>query len=324
MIENFTNRVSIVAILVCLGCFGLQAQNDNFYNDLPPQAAGDFGKCYAKCKIPAQFENVTTKVLVKEASVNKTVIPGTYTTVDETILVKEASKKLIPVAAKYDNVQETVMVKEASYSERTIPAKYETVTDRMLVAPAYGKWVKKKKAPNCFSANPEDCYVACWEEVPAQYKTVTKKVLVSPAEVIREEIPAEYKTITKRVLVQPATVQEVEIPAEYKTVTKRVMASAPTVTEDVVPAEYKDIVERKLISAEAYGQWVEILCEAKTSTNKVQDIQRALRDAGFDPGPIDGVMGSQTKAALEAYQMDKGLPIGNLNLETLSALGISH
>jgi len=26
-----------------------------------------------------------------------------------------------------------------------------------------GQWVKKKKSPNCFSANPDDCYVACYE-----------------------------------------------------------------------------------------------------------------------------------------------------------------
>lgn len=27
-----------------------------------------------------------------------------------------------------------------------------------------GKWVRKKKSPNCFSQNPDDCYVACYEK----------------------------------------------------------------------------------------------------------------------------------------------------------------
>jgi hypothetical protein len=33
-------------------------------------------------------------------------------------------------------------------------------------------------------------------------------------------------------------------------------------------------------------------------------------------------MGSKTKAALTKFQQDKGLPVGNLNIETLKALGV--
>ena len=35
------------------------------------------------------------------------------------------------------------------------------------------------------------------------------------------------------------------------------------------------------------------------------------------------VMGPQTKAALAKFQKDKGLPVGNLNMETMKALGVS-
>jgi peptidoglycan hydrolase-like protein with peptidoglycan-binding domain len=34
----------------------------------------------------------------------------------------------------------------------------------------------------------------------------------------------------------------------------------------------------------------------------VRSVQRRLRDAGFDPGPIDGVLGPKTRAALQKYQ----------------------
>ena len=40
---------------------------------------------------------------------------------------------------------------------------------------------------------------------------------------------------------------------------------------------------------------------------RIEQVQRTLRDAGHDPGPIDGVMGSQTAAALRAYQKEHGL-----------------
>lgn len=41
----------------------------------------------------------------------------------------------------------------------------------------------------------------------------------------------------------------------------------------------------------------------------VSEIQQALKNAGFDPGPIDGVMGPRTKAAIRAYQQSKGLAV---------------
>jgi hypothetical protein len=41
--------------------------------------------------------------------------------------------------------------------------------------------------------------------------------------------------------------------------------------------------------------------KAKASPTHVREVQQALLDAGFDPGPIDGVMGPRTKAALRKY-----------------------
>jgi len=32
-----------------------------------------------------------------------------------------------------------------------------------------GQWVKKKKSPNCHSPNPDDCYVACYEESSTEF-----------------------------------------------------------------------------------------------------------------------------------------------------------
>ncbi|WP_029008288.1 peptidoglycan-binding domain-containing protein [Azospirillum halopraeferens] len=38
-------------------------------------------------------------------------------------------------------------------------------------------------------------------------------------------------------------------------------------------------------------------------------LQRALQQAGYDPGPVDGAMGARTRAAIRAYQQDSGLPV---------------
>jgi TPR repeat protein len=53
----------------------------------------------------------------------------------------------------------------------------------------------------------------------------------------------------------------------------------------------------------------------------VADIQRALADLGYDPGPVDGKMGGRTRAAIRTAQQQLGLGVdGNPSLELLIAL----
>ncbi|WP_332688592.1 peptidoglycan-binding domain-containing protein, partial [Devosia sp.] len=41
-------------------------------------------------------------------------------------------------------------------------------------------------------------------------------------------------------------------------------------------------------------------------------IQKALKQKGFDPGPLDGVRGASTVAAIMAYQRANGLVVDGL------------
>lgn len=56
---------------------------------------------------------------------------------------------------------------------------------------------------------------------------------------------------------------------------------------------------------------------------EVRTIQTELKSAGFDPGPIDGVYGGGTAAAVRAFQTSKGLPadgvVGPVTWAALSA-----
>ena len=55
----------------------------------------------------------------------------------------------------------------------------------------------------------------------------------------------------------------------------------------------------------------------------VSDVQQALKDKGQDPGPVDGVMGARTRAALQAYQKAQSLEAtGRLDAKTMASLGI--
>ena len=59
---------------------------------------------------------------------------------------------------------------------------------------------------------------------------------------------------------------------------------------------------------------------------QVRYAQLSLRLAGFDPGPIDGICGVQTLAALRQYQESQDIPVtGMLDIPTQQALEIpSH
>jgi len=57
------------------------------------------------------------------------------------------------------------------------------------------------------------------------------------------------------------------------------------------------------------------------SKNKVRETQAALKKEGFDPGPIDGILGPRTMNALRSYQSHNGLEVtGTLTAETENSL----
>lgn len=54
----------------------------------------------------------------------------------------------------------------------------------------------------------------------------------------------------------------------------------------------------------------------------VKSLQEQLKAAGFDPGPIDGIFGPKTAAAVRAFQQDRGLTVdGIAGTETMAEFG---
>jgi peptidoglycan hydrolase-like protein with peptidoglycan-binding domain len=64
---------------------------------------------------------------------------------------------------------------------------------------------------------------------------------------------------------------------------------------------------------------------AAQSSNAVRAAQEALKSKGFDPGPIDGIVGPRTRAATRDYQKQQNLSAdGRLGPKTLDSLQVKN
>lgn len=57
----------------------------------------------------------------------------------------------------------------------------------------------------------------------------------------------------------------------------------------------------------------------------VREAQQALRDLGYQPGPVDGLVGPRTREALARYQRSQKIQVtGRLDSETMVRLDIQE
>lgn len=317
------NSIKALAMILVAGVF-VSVSAFGQGSDLPYDAKP--GQCYAKCLVPDEYETVTEQILTKEESTKLSISKAEYRMEEETVMVKEGYTVLEVVPPTYTTVTEEIMVKEASTKLKTVPATYETVTETLMISPATTKWVKGKASTKCLSKDPNDCRVWCLKEIPAQYKTVKRQVVATPATTTEVVIPAEYKTVTKTVVQNPATTRETTVPAEYRTVKRQVLDRPASTSQVVIPAEYKTVTTRRLVSAGGFTEWREVLCESDANPQTIRKIQLALKEKGYDPGPIDNILGAQTRDAIKQFQTDNGLAVGvqgrSIPYETLKALGL--
>ena len=285
--------------------------------EFPPNAQP--GECYARVFVPATYETDTETVVTRQASERVEVIPAKYEWVNEKILSREVSEKLVVVPATYDWVEEKVLVKPASHRLVEVAAKYEWTSEKILDKPAHTIW--KKGAGPVQKIDHATGEIMCLVEVPATYKVLKKRILKEGATTRKVEIPAEYKVVKRRIVKTPPTTRKIEIPAEYKSVRVRRLVTEAQEKRIPIPQQSKQITKRKKVT-EGRLAWEAVLCRTNMSPGMITNLQRSLLRAGHNPGPIDGVIGTQTLAAIRSFQSAKNLSRGGLTMETLRALGV--
>ena len=296
---------------------------------VPPNAKA--GECYARITQPAKFKTVSEQVIATEASNSVTIVPATYKTVEERVLVREASERLEVVPATYKTVEERILVTPAKTTLTKVAPKFKTVEERVLVREAYTTW---KRGGNVIAVGnsalggtilenrtSDTGEVMCLVEIPAEYRVVTKRVKVSDGDTRETTTPAVYRTVKRRVVDQPATTRKITIPAEYATVTKTVEVTPATTRTTETPATYKTVT-RTVNAAPARTVWTSVLCDVNTTPDVVRRLQTALKSAGHYGGPIDGIIGSQTRGGIKSYQTAQGVQSDILTIDSARKLGI--
>jgi len=319
------------------------------------------GTCYYEHYVPAKYETVTKKILAAEPTEKVITIPAKYRTVTKKILVSEGTEKLIKEPAQYKTVKQKVLIapartewKKVKCEDRgcneseviclvEIPATYKVITKQVVAKPAR---VKRVKTPPVYKTVQVQELVEPAKTktvpVPAKYKTITQKRKVSEAKyfwtdasrknaptritdqcnrICLVEIPAQYKKVPKKVVAKPAVTKKVKTPPKYTTIRVKKLVQPATTKTIPIPAKYKTITKKKKI-AEGYTKWVPVVCKTSINPTMIRSVQRALKAEGFYNGPIDGIQGAETNAAIRAYQKAKGLPVAGLSIATMESLGI--
>lgn len=285
-----------------------------------PQSARP-GECYALVRTPEQYRSVSRDYVVRPGYDSIQVTPARYESQQQSYVSNESYERLEIIPATFKTVSEGVEVSPPSVRYLASEPVYETVSERILETPARQTW-KRGRGPiqRVDNATGE---VMCLVEEPAVYKTVTRKVLKQQPQMREVQVPGEYRTVTRRVVDQPAQVRRVVVPEQRSTMTVQRLVQPASYNTVRVPDQMGSITAREL-TAPSTLEWRPVLCETNMNDSTVTRVQRALKSAGFDPGPIDGKAGARTMDALNAYQRSKGLPEDRyLNLQTLQALGVS-
>jgi len=288
---------------------------------------------------PAEYKSVQERIVIKEASTQVVDVPAVYRTETESVLVEPARSVwkegrgpveridnttgdimcLVEIPARYETITKTVLDKPATTKTVNIPAEYKTVTVQKLIKPAterrvdiepeytiVKKRIKVADAGFFWLAKGEGADAdarysgqeVCLTGRQAETRTIKKQIVEVAADVEATQLPAEYETVLVESLNTPAQERRIPIPARTRTVTSQIQLS---------PSKL---------------EWRPVLCETNMTPEIITALQKALAREGFDPGPIDGVVGRGTMIAIEKFQNARDLDRGGITHQSLKALKV--
>ncbi|SFD49836.1 peptidoglycan-binding domain-containing protein [Roseivivax sediminis] len=114
------------------------------------------------------------------------------------------------------------------------------------------------------------------------------------------------------------------IPAIYEQVPGQVQVVQAEIAEDgtvIRPPIYRNATVPRVVRPRGQMRF-EVPCPDRLTPEFVSSVQRALEVRGLYAGPVSGRIGDATRAAIRAYQSERGLESDRLSLETARSLGL--
>ena len=292
--------------------------------DLPPQARP--GECYGRVVTPPVYGKVSKHVLEKEAWTETRKGAPIVERETRRVLVRPAGVERVRTPAVYKNVVRWTTTPGRT-RKVTEPARYKTIREKVLVEPARAEgrltsapraYGETRSSQTMLQATGE---VYCRVLIPAVYEYVHRRVKIAPARTYTVKGPPRKVKHVERVLVSKGGWTEKKVAAVYRTevVKKTVRQGATKVIEH--PAVYRKVEKPALVRPAGKG-WALVVCGGEINPAFMAQVQSALIDAGYDPGPPNGVGHGQTYEALRRFQRDHGLAQGQLTVESARALGV--
>lgn len=84
----------------------------------------------------------------------------------------------------------------------------------------------------------------------------------------------------------------------------------------------KTIHYERIVDLGGYTDWREVLCTNDITPKLIKRIRQSLNIHGYDLDPNKSNLDTDFKKCLSNFQVEKNLPIGSLNIQTLEALGV--
>lgn len=241
---------------------------------------------------PAEIKRGYKRVVTREGTVTYRLQPATYKRVSEQVLVRPETTRFVKVPAVYEQRQKRVVIEEA-----------RTVIEQC----------------NSFGGTA----AFCAKEVPAKEEWVNVQVLVQPEQSKVEVVPAKYETVTKWVIDQPARVVEVSLAPKLEDVPVDEVVKPASANPRQVPAQTRQM-QMKSYQGKPKMVMRQAVCNGDLNTTLIMTLQDKLNQNGYNPGPVDGMLGEKTINALQAFQGESGLAVGAVTFESLDALGVRH
>jgi hypothetical protein len=315
--KNFT--FIITALLIASTVWGQELEKDMF------KTFGENNdRCYGNALMPTVYDTITEKVEIKAAYTYIKRIPPVYDTIVEKIMVRPGYTKyeLTEPVFGYDTIKIEIHPNETFIEPKAV-SEPRVFVDKMEIRPEMSIWSKTKRIRNCRSSDPERCLTWRVVKTPAEFVSIRKELpatdLKQGNEVRQEGL--QYKTVVKKVIKKEGQLLEIDVFPEYEEVTRYIKKENARFEEVNIKPEYQEVQRVRVISEGGKVEPIEVLCN-KDYPQYIQQIQEKLAALGYDPGPVDGVLGRKTKNAITQYQADNNLPIGQLDFQTLKSLGI--